>query len=123
VRGADALVDNLRPSSLERLGLGPEVFTAATPRLVRGSVSAYGHEGRFADLPGFDPVMQALSGLASAQGGVPPSPQQRPSTTHAQAPSPPSASSALCLHATTTLARRGSRRRWRQCPHSSSRPS
>jgi crotonobetainyl-CoA:carnitine CoA-transferase CaiB-like acyl-CoA transferase len=69
VRRADVLVDNLRPSSLERLGLGSDVLAAANPCLVRASVSAYGHEGAFADLPGFDPVMQALSGLASAQGG------------------------------------------------------
>jgi crotonobetainyl-CoA:carnitine CoA-transferase CaiB-like acyl-CoA transferase len=69
VSKADALVDNLRPASLERLGLGDAALLAANPALVRGSVSAYGHDGSWADLPGFDPVMQALSGLVRAQGG------------------------------------------------------
>jgi crotonobetainyl-CoA:carnitine CoA-transferase CaiB-like acyl-CoA transferase len=70
VRHADVLIDNLRPASLDRLGLGEQVLANANPRLVRASVSAYGHGGPWADLPGFDPVMQALSGLATAQGGI-----------------------------------------------------
>jgi crotonobetainyl-CoA:carnitine CoA-transferase CaiB-like acyl-CoA transferase len=69
IRQADVLVDNLRPSSLDRLGLSEDVLAAANPRLVRASVSAYGHGGPWADLPGFDTVMQALSGLVTAQGG------------------------------------------------------
>jgi crotonobetainyl-CoA:carnitine CoA-transferase CaiB-like acyl-CoA transferase len=68
--GADVLIDNLRASSLGRLGLGDEVFAAAFPRLVRCSVSAYGRTGPFADLPGFDPVLQARSGMMLAQGGT-----------------------------------------------------
>jgi crotonobetainyl-CoA:carnitine CoA-transferase CaiB-like acyl-CoA transferase len=68
--GADVLIDNLRASSMSRLGLGDTVFTAAFPRLVRCSVSAYGRTGPLADLPGFDPVLQARSGLMLAQGGT-----------------------------------------------------
>jgi crotonobetainyl-CoA:carnitine CoA-transferase CaiB-like acyl-CoA transferase len=68
--GADVLIDNLRADSLGRLGLGDEVLAAAFPRLVRCSVSAYGRTGPFADLPGFDPVMQARSGMMLAQGGA-----------------------------------------------------
>jgi len=67
---ADVLIDNLRADSLTRLGLGDGVLAAAFPRLVRCSVSAYGRTGPFADLPGFDPVMQARSGMMLAQGGV-----------------------------------------------------
>jgi crotonobetainyl-CoA:carnitine CoA-transferase CaiB-like acyl-CoA transferase len=67
--GADVLVDNLRAASLSRLGLGDGVLAAAYPRLVRCSVSAYGRTGPFAGLPGFDPVMQARSGMMLAQGG------------------------------------------------------
>jgi crotonobetainyl-CoA:carnitine CoA-transferase CaiB-like acyl-CoA transferase len=66
---ADVLIDNLRASSMDRLGLGDRVFATAFPRLVRCSVSAYGRTGPFADLPGFDPVMQARSGMMLAQGG------------------------------------------------------
>jgi crotonobetainyl-CoA:carnitine CoA-transferase CaiB-like acyl-CoA transferase len=68
--GADVLIDNLRASSMDRLGLGDQVFTTAFPALVRCSVSAYGRTGPFADLPGFDPVMQARSGMMLAQGGA-----------------------------------------------------
>jgi crotonobetainyl-CoA:carnitine CoA-transferase CaiB-like acyl-CoA transferase len=67
--GADVLIDNLRPASLSRLGLGDGVLATAYPRLVRCSVSAYGRTGPFAGLPGFDPVMQARSGMMLAQGG------------------------------------------------------
>jgi crotonobetainyl-CoA:carnitine CoA-transferase CaiB-like acyl-CoA transferase len=70
VADADVLVDNLRPASLDRLGLGAEVLATANPALVRCSVSAYGRSGPWADLPGFDPVVQALSGLMLAQGGT-----------------------------------------------------
>ena len=68
--GADVLIDNLRADSLSRLGLGDGVLAAAFPQLVRCSVSAYGRTGPFADLPGFDPVMQARSGMMLAQGGA-----------------------------------------------------
>ena len=68
--GADVLLDNLRAESMTRLGLGDGVLAAAFPRLVRCSVSAYGRTGPFADLPGFDPVMQARSGMMLAQGGA-----------------------------------------------------
>jgi len=68
--GADVLIDNLRANSMSRLGLGDGVLAAAYPRLVRCSVSAYGRSGQFADLPGFDPVMQARSGMMLAQGGA-----------------------------------------------------
>jgi crotonobetainyl-CoA:carnitine CoA-transferase CaiB-like acyl-CoA transferase len=69
IRSADVLVDNLRSDSLERLGLGADVLAATNPRLIRCTVSAYGDTGPAAGLPGFDPVLQALSGLAAAQGG------------------------------------------------------
>jgi crotonobetainyl-CoA:carnitine CoA-transferase CaiB-like acyl-CoA transferase/acyl-CoA thioesterase len=70
LREADVLVDNLRPASAARLGLGDDVLAGAGDRLVRCSVSAFGRSGRYADRPGFDPVLQALSGLAHAQGGA-----------------------------------------------------
>jgi crotonobetainyl-CoA:carnitine CoA-transferase CaiB-like acyl-CoA transferase len=67
--GADVFVENLRPGRMERLGLSEERIAAANADLVRLSVSAYGHASDYADAPGFDPVFQALSGLADAQGG------------------------------------------------------
>jgi crotonobetainyl-CoA:carnitine CoA-transferase CaiB-like acyl-CoA transferase len=68
-RHADVMLDNLRPSSLERLGIDEQAIASANPRLVRCSVSAYGRRSASAGEPGFDPVFQALSGFAAAQGG------------------------------------------------------
>jgi crotonobetainyl-CoA:carnitine CoA-transferase CaiB-like acyl-CoA transferase len=70
LRGCDVLIENLRPGRLERLGLSAGLLESANPGLVHCSVSAYGHTGPLADTPGFDPVFQALSGLAAAQGGA-----------------------------------------------------
>jgi crotonobetainyl-CoA:carnitine CoA-transferase CaiB-like acyl-CoA transferase len=67
---ADVLVDNLRPAVAARLGLTDADLRAANPALVHGSVSAFGRSGAYADLPGFDPVLQSRSGLATAQGGA-----------------------------------------------------
>ncbi len=79
VADADVVVDNLQPASLARLGLSEDVFAATNPRLVRGSLSAFGASGPWAELPGFDPVLQSLSGLAAAQGGsADPAPSSAP---------------------------------------------
>tara|TARA_A100001037_G_scaffold267710_1_gene260762 strand:+ start:14853 stop:17120 length:2268 start_codon:yes stop_codon:yes gene_type:complete len=69
VSQADVAVDNLLPASLERLQLGPHVYERANGNLVRCSVTAFGQVGAWADLPGFDPLLQTLSGLAAVQGG------------------------------------------------------
>jgi crotonobetainyl-CoA:carnitine CoA-transferase CaiB-like acyl-CoA transferase len=64
---ADVLVENLRPPARARLDL---TDTATRhPRLVHCSLSAFGAAGRWADLPGFDPVLQSMNGMARAQGG------------------------------------------------------
>ncbi len=63
----DVLVENLRPPARGRLGL---IDTATRhPHLVHCSVSAFGDAGRCADLPGFDPILQSMNGMARAQGG------------------------------------------------------
>ena len=66
---ADAAVDNLLPASLARLQLGPEVYAGANANLIRCSVTAFGQTGAWAGFPGFDPLLQTLSGLAAVQGG------------------------------------------------------
>lgn len=66
---ADVLVDNLRPHSAARLGLEDTVVRTTAPDLIRCSVTAFGSAGASSDLPGFDPVIQSMSGLAAAQGG------------------------------------------------------
>jgi crotonobetainyl-CoA:carnitine CoA-transferase CaiB-like acyl-CoA transferase len=71
---ADVLVQNLRPGSLEALGLGADVLTQRYPRLVYCSVWAFGRTGPLKLKPGYEPMVQAFSGLMMMNGdeGGPP---------------------------------------------------
>jgi crotonobetainyl-CoA:carnitine CoA-transferase CaiB-like acyl-CoA transferase len=66
--GAEVLVQSLRPGAAERLGIGPAAVRARNPRLVYCSIGAYGPRGPLADQPGYDPLMQAFSGILSVTG-------------------------------------------------------
>lgn len=65
---ADVLVQALRPGALEAMGMGWEAARALNPRLVYASIGAYGERGPLADLPGYEPLMQAHGGLMSITG-------------------------------------------------------
>ena len=67
-RQADVLVENFRPGVMDRLGLNPAALQADNPRLIVASISGFGQSGAFADLPAFDLVIQAMSGLMSVTG-------------------------------------------------------
>ena len=66
---ADIVLDNYRLGVRERLGIDYKTLKALNPKIISLSISGYGAEGPMANLPGFDPVMQAQSGLQHAQGG------------------------------------------------------
>jgi crotonobetainyl-CoA:carnitine CoA-transferase CaiB-like acyl-CoA transferase len=65
---ADALVSNIRPAGLERLGFGYEMCRTINPRLVYASATGFGQDGPWAARPAFDEIIQAASGFASAMG-------------------------------------------------------
>jgi len=65
---ADALVSNIRPAGLERLGFGYETCRTINPRLVYASATGFGQDGPWAARPAFDEIIQAASGFASAMG-------------------------------------------------------
>lgn len=65
---ADVVVENFRPGTAARLGLGAETLRAANPRLVYCSVSGFGQSGPWRDKPGYDLAVQGLSGLQSITG-------------------------------------------------------
>jgi crotonobetainyl-CoA:carnitine CoA-transferase CaiB-like acyl-CoA transferase len=69
VRHADAVCDNYRLGVLERLGIDYASLRQINPRIISCSVTGYGPLGPLASDPGFDPLMQARSGLMEWQGG------------------------------------------------------
>ena len=65
---ADVLVENFRPGTAERLGLGYEELSKRNPRLIYASISGFGQTGPYASEPGYDAIAQALGGLMSVTG-------------------------------------------------------
>jgi crotonobetainyl-CoA:carnitine CoA-transferase CaiB-like acyl-CoA transferase len=65
---ADVLVENLRPGTLERLGLDPDELLARNPRLVVLRVSGFGQTGPYAGRPGFATLAEAMGGFAAING-------------------------------------------------------
>lgn len=68
IAGADALVENFRPGTLERWGLGPEVLLEINPRLVMVRTTAFGQDGPYSRRPGFGTLAEAMSGFAHING-------------------------------------------------------
>jgi crotonobetainyl-CoA:carnitine CoA-transferase CaiB-like acyl-CoA transferase len=68
VDGADALVQSLRPGAAEARGFGPDAIRARKPELVYCSIGAFGSRGPLRDQPGYDPLLQAASGIMSVTG-------------------------------------------------------
>jgi len=66
--GADVLVENFRPGTMERLGLGERELRAVNPRLIYASLSGFGADGPMKDWPGYDLIIQAWGGLMSVTG-------------------------------------------------------
>ena len=65
---ADVLLQSLRPGTAERHGLGAAELRARNPRLVHCSIGAFGPHGPLSDQPGYDPLLQAASGIMSVTG-------------------------------------------------------
>ncbi len=68
VETSKILVENYRPGTLEKMGLGPEVLQARNPGLVVVRVSGWGQSGPFRDKPGFGSLVEAFSGFAAMNG-------------------------------------------------------
>ena len=68
VRRADILIENYRPGTMEKLGIGYDEIKRVNPRIVYGCVSGFGHYGPYSKRPGYDIVGQAMSGIMSVTG-------------------------------------------------------
>ena len=65
---ADILVHSMKPGSAEARGFGHEDLKAINPRLIYCAISAFGQTGPLKNLPGYDPLMQAFTGIMSTTG-------------------------------------------------------
>jgi len=65
---ADALVENFRPGTMEKLGYGWDTLHLRYPRLVYAAASGFGHSGPYSHYPAYDMVVQGLGGIMSITG-------------------------------------------------------
>jgi len=79
VKRCDVLLENFRPGTMDRLGLGYEELKSVNPRLVYASISGFGQTGPYSSRPGYDIIGQAMGGLMSITGW-PDSPPTRAGT-------------------------------------------
>ena len=66
--GADVVLQNLRPGAAESFGLGAQSLCARNDSLIYCNLGAFGNRGPMAEQPGYDPLMQAFSGIIHATG-------------------------------------------------------
>jgi crotonobetainyl-CoA:carnitine CoA-transferase CaiB-like acyl-CoA transferase len=66
--GADVVIENFRPGTLERWNLGPEDLLTSNPKLVVVRVTGFGQDGPYSHRPGFATLAEAMSGFASITG-------------------------------------------------------
>ncbi|KWZ77396.1 III protein, CoA-transferase family [Heyndrickxia coagulans] len=67
-KNSDVVIHNFKTGTMERLGLGYETLRTLNPRLIYCSITGFGETGPYKDLPGYDFIIQAMSGLMSITG-------------------------------------------------------
>jgi crotonobetainyl-CoA:carnitine CoA-transferase CaiB-like acyl-CoA transferase len=74
VKDADVVIENYRPGTMDKFGLGYEELKKINPRLIYGVITGFGKTGPYASRPGYDIISQAMGGLMSITGqeGNPP---------------------------------------------------
>jgi crotonobetainyl-CoA:carnitine CoA-transferase CaiB-like acyl-CoA transferase len=74
LEGADVLIENFKPGTLDKWGIGNDVLRAKFPKLVHCRISGFGGDGPRGGNPGYDAIIQAMTGMIAATG----SPQSGP---------------------------------------------
>lgn len=68
INNADVVIENFKAGTMERLGLGYKSLSEDHPKLIFCSITGFGQTGPYKDLPGYDFIIQAMSGLMSITG-------------------------------------------------------
>ncbi|MHB8918360.1 MAG: CaiB/BaiF CoA transferase family protein [Desulfocucumaceae bacterium] len=68
VKKADVLVENFRPGTMDKMGLGYPEISHINPRIIYASGSGYGQSGPYREKPAYDPIVQSLGGIMSVTG-------------------------------------------------------
>jgi crotonobetainyl-CoA:carnitine CoA-transferase CaiB-like acyl-CoA transferase len=68
IKSMDVLVENFRPGTMEKMGLGYEKLRSLNDQLIYASISGFGHYGPYKDKPGYDIIGQAMGGIMSITG-------------------------------------------------------
>lgn len=68
VKQADVVVENYRPGTMEKFGLGYEELKKINPKLIYAACSGFGHTGPYRDKPAYDIIVQAMGGIMSITG-------------------------------------------------------
>ena len=68
LEGADVLIENFKPGTLDKWGIGNDVLRAKFPRLVHCRISGFGADGPRGGNPGYDAIIQAMTGMIAATG-------------------------------------------------------
>lgn len=68
IAGADVLIENFRPGKMEKWGIGADALSGRNPGLVHCSITGFGESGPYREYPGFDPVIEAMTGFMSLNG-------------------------------------------------------
>src|SRR6266851_1272639 len=68
LEGADVLIENFKPGTLDKWGIGSDVLRAKFPKLVHCRISGFGADGPRGGNPGYDAIIQAMTGMIAATG-------------------------------------------------------
>jgi CoA:oxalate CoA-transferase len=68
VKKADVVLENYRPGTMEKFGLGYEELKAINPRIIYAACSGFGHTGPYAAKPAYDVIVQGMGGIMSITG-------------------------------------------------------
>lgn len=68
IKNVDVIVENFRPGTMEKLGIGYDVLKEINPKIIYAATSGFGHSGPYSQRPAYDAIVQAMGGIMSITG-------------------------------------------------------